>query len=61
MQEPLLSLSEVAKRLSKSERWVAEMCRTQQLVAVKLGKSWRVSEVELEKFIQRRKNAYETA
>jgi len=54
MQEKLLAIEEVAKRISMSERWVAARCREGSLVAVKLGKEWRISEADLEDFIKRK-------
>ena len=54
MQERLLSLKDVAKRLSVSERWVAAKVRAGDIPAIKLGKKWRVSEESLENFVKGR-------
>lgn len=50
----LLSVKEVAKILALSERWVSNACRSGVLPAVKIGKSWRVHETELEEFLRRK-------
>lgn len=50
----LLGIPEVAKRLGMSERWVAAMCRSKQLHAVKIGKKWKISEADLQRFIEKK-------
>ena len=52
--EPLrfLTVTETAKLLGRSPRWVKGMIRRNELPALKVASRWRVSEKQLAKWIQ---------
>ncbi len=51
-QQILLTPSDVAKRLQMNERTVTQWLRNGHLRGFKIGKEWRVSEEDLETFIE---------
>ncbi len=51
-QQILLTPSDVAKRLQMNERTVTQWLRKGHLRGFKIGKEWRVSEIDLETFIE---------
>ncbi len=51
-QQILLTPSDVAKRLKMNERTVTQWLRNGYLRGFKIGKEWRVSETDLEAFIE---------
>ena len=51
-QKILLTPSDVAKRLQMNERTVTQWLRKGHLRGFKIGKEWRVSEIDLESFIE---------
>lgn len=55
MEDKLLTTKEVADELKVSERWVTKQIQMGKLVAVSLGKSYRIYRSDLDKFIQERR------
>ncbi len=51
-QQLLLTPSDVAKRLQMNERTVTQWLRNGHLRGFKIGKEWRVSDVDLDAFIE---------
>jgi excisionase family DNA binding protein len=51
-EQRLLTPSDVAKRLQMNERTVTQWLRMGHLRGFKIGKEWRVSEIDLEAFIE---------
>ena len=51
-QKILLTPSDVAKRLQMNERTVTQWLRNGHLRGFKIGKEWRVSDVDLDAFIE---------
>jgi excisionase family DNA binding protein len=51
-EQRLLTPSNVAKRLQMNERTVTQWLRQGHLRGFKIGKEWRVSEIDLEAFIE---------
>ena len=51
-QKILLTPSNVAKRLQMNERTVTQWLRNGHLRGFKIGKEWRVSDVDLDAFIE---------
>ncbi len=51
-QQTLLTPSDVANRLQMNERTVTLWLRTGLLRGFKIGKEWRVSDIDLEAFIE---------
>ena len=51
-QKILLTPSDVAKRLQMNERTVTQWLRNGHLRGFKIGKEWRVSEIDLEAYIE---------
>ena len=51
-QKILLTPSDVAKRLQMNERTVTRWLRKGHLRGFKIGKEWRVSDVDLDAFIE---------
>ena len=51
-RELLLTPSDVAKRLQMNERTVTQWLRNGHLRGYKIGKEWRVSEIDLETYIE---------
>jgi excisionase family DNA binding protein len=57
MTEPkLLTPSDVANRLQMNERTVTQWLRKGHLRGFKIGKEWRISEADLEAFLEARAN-----
>jgi excisionase family DNA binding protein len=52
----LLTPPQVAERLQVNERTVTQWLRKGHLRGFKIGKEWRVSEIDLETFIEARAN-----
>ncbi len=48
----LLTPFDVAKRLQMNERTVTQWLRTGHLRGYKIGKEWRVSEIDLKNFLE---------
>ncbi len=55
-QQLLLTPSDVAKRLQMNVRTVTQWLRNGYLRGFKIGKEWRVSELDLDAFIEARAN-----
>ncbi len=51
-QQLLLTPTDVAKRLQMNERTVTQWLRNGHLRGFKIGKEWRVSDVDLDAFIE---------
>lgn len=51
MNDQLLTVEEVAYRLNVSEQTVRKLIRTHQLLALRFGRNYRVSEQTLNEFI----------
>lgn len=56
----MLSISEFARRLGVSRRRVRNMIRLQQVIAVRIGERWAISEFELMRILRPRKNSDNT-
>ena len=54
----MLTVREVAERLKLREYTVRDYIRKGKLSAAKFGRVWRVSEEDLEKFIEERKSPH---
>lgn len=54
MQEPLLSIDDVATRLNVRARWVLAAFRDGLIPAFKVGKEWRCTEEAVENYIKLR-------
>ena len=52
MNEKLLTPAQVAERLQITERTVYESIRGGKLLALKLGRLWRIRQDELEAFLE---------
>jgi excisionase family DNA binding protein len=52
----LMTVKEVADYLQKDTAWVSNQCKTKQIVAFKLGKSWKISQADLQEFLNERRN-----
>ena len=52
MNEKLLTPAQVAERLQITERTVYEWIRGGKLLALKLGRLWRIRQDELEAFLE---------
>ncbi|MFC1727576.1 helix-turn-helix domain-containing protein [Patescibacteria group bacterium] len=52
MKKEYLTIEEVAKKLRVNKRTVYRMAVKRQIPAFKFGKSWRISKVKFEKFIE---------
>ncbi|PIS13840.1 DNA-binding protein [Candidatus Shapirobacteria bacterium CG09_land_8_20_14_0_10_47_13] len=52
MEKEYLTIEEVAQRLRVNKRTVYRLAIKGQIPAFKFGKSWRISAVKLEKFIE---------
>ena len=55
-QQILLTPTDVAKRLQINERTVTQWLRKGHLRGFKIGKEWRVSELDLEAFLEASEN-----
>lgn len=51
MSSPLLTSAEVAQILRVSPLTVTDMCRTAEIPATKVGKSWRISRADLDAYL----------
>ncbi len=51
-QKILLTPSDVAKRLQMNERTVTQWLRNGHLRGFKIGKEWRISELDLDAFVE---------
>jgi excisionase family DNA binding protein len=52
MKKEYLTIEEVAKKLRVNNRTVYRLAVKGQIPAFKFGKSWRISAVKLEKFLE---------
>lgn len=50
-----LSVEETAKILSVSARTVRQLIRSKKILAVKVGREWRIAEEDLRKYVAERK------
>ena len=50
-----LTVSEVAKRIHRTEEWVRELINAKEIKATKIGQ-WRVKPEDLKEFIKSRTN-----
>jgi excisionase family DNA binding protein len=55
MNETYYTLQEIADRLKVNYRTVYRWVRADKLPAYKFGQDWRVTETDIEKFIQERR------
>lgn len=51
MTAPMLTIHDVAANLNVDERTVRELIRKNELRAIKIGKEWRVTEGDLESYV----------
>ena len=51
MTAPMLTIHDVASNLNVDERTVRELIRKNELRAIKIGKEWRVTEKDLEAYV----------
>lgn len=56
MEEKLLTVAEVAKKLRLTSASVTRYLRTEELRGIKLDRVWRVREKDLEDFMNERVN-----
>jgi len=52
--ETLLDAGEVAKLLGETEQWVYRQAKIKKLPSIKLGKYWKFSPVQLQKWLDRK-------
>ena len=55
----MLSVAEVAEELGVSRETVRVWIRTGELVALSIGKGYRISRADLDEFIRRRRTDYQ--
>lgn len=48
---PMLTIHDVAERLNVDERTIRELIRKNELRAIKVGKEWRISEQDLDGYV----------
>lgn len=48
---PMLTIHDVAAKLNVDERTVRELIRKNELRAIKVGKEWRVTEDDLDSYV----------
>lgn len=48
---PLMTIHDVAAQLNVDERTVRELIRKNELRAIKVGKEWRVTEADLDNYV----------
>ncbi len=58
MPEKMLSVEEVAKELEVNPETVRVWIRSGELVALSIGKGYRISRADLDDFIKRRRTDY---
>jgi excisionase family DNA binding protein len=51
MTAPMLTIHDVASNLNVDERTVRELIRKNELRAIKIGKEWRVTEGDLNAYV----------
>lgn len=56
MEERYLTSAQVAERLQVVEKTVQRWMASGELPAVKLGRVWRISEADLNSYLQKRRN-----
>ena len=49
--EPMMTIHDVAEKLNVDERTVRELIRKNELRAIKVGKEWRVTENDLDGYV----------
>jgi excisionase family DNA binding protein len=54
--EKLLDAKTVAELLDESERWVYQQAKKKQIPSIRLGKYWKFSPSELQKWLDRQQN-----
>ncbi len=52
--EKLLDAGEVAQLLGETEQWVYRQAKTKKLPSIKLGKYWKFSPAQLQKWLERK-------
>ena len=52
--EKLLDANDVAALLGETERWVYRQAKTKKIPSIKLGKYWKFSPVQLQKWLDRK-------
>ena len=57
ISDPAVLPSELSKQSGISHRRIIKLCENGKLPAYKIGKQWRISKVEADKFINRRDHA----
>lgn len=48
---PMLTIHDVAEKLNVDERTIRELIRKNELRAIKVGKEWRVTEDDLDAYV----------
>jgi excisionase family DNA binding protein len=49
---PMLTIHDVATNLNVDERTVRELIRKNELRAIKIGKEWRITEGDLDNYVE---------
>jgi excisionase family DNA binding protein len=52
--EKLLHAKEVAELLGETEQWVYRQAKTKKMPSIKLGKYWKFSPLQLQKWLERK-------
>jgi len=52
--EELMDASKVAKILGKKEEWVYQQAKAKKIPSIKLGKHWKFSPVQLQKWLEKK-------
>jgi excisionase family DNA binding protein len=52
--EKLLDAKEVAELLGEKEQWVYRQAKTKKIPSIKLGKYWKFSPLQLQKWLERK-------
>jgi excisionase family DNA binding protein len=52
--EELLDVQKVAKILGENERWVYQQAKARKIPSIKLGKYWKFSPSQLQKWLERK-------
>src|SRR5262244_1020411 len=55
--EKLLDTAEVAELLGETEQWVYRQAKTKKLPSIKLGKYWKFSPVQLQKWLEKKQTS----
>lgn len=50
-QTPMLTIHDVAQTLNVDQRTIRELIRKNELRAIKIGKEWRVTESDLDAYV----------